>query len=118
MDVTPTRSLSVYIYDSWPMFWNRVVSTFIGTELEIFGTALSLILMLVSLIARLVDLEFFSSNFHCVDVVHDSDFLTMKPLQKSFHMVLFVSRNNFYRSMLPQGYNSISYSPGIGSLGK
>ena len=50
------------------MFWNRVVSTFIGTELEISGTALLLILMLVSLIARLVDLEFFCSNFQCVDV--------------------------------------------------
>lgn len=118
MDVTPTRSLSVYIYDSWPMFWNRVVSTFIGTELEIFGIALLLMLMLVSLIVRLVDLEFFSSNFQCVDMVHDSDFLTMKPLQKFLHMVLFVSHNNFYGSMLPQRYNSISYSPGIGSLGK
>ena len=118
MDVTPTRSLSVYIYDSWPMFWNRVVSTFIGTELEIFGIALLLMLMLVSLIVRLVDLEFFSSNFQCVDVVHDSDFLTLKPLQKFLHMVLFVSHNNFYGSMLPQRYNSISYSPGIGSLGK
>ena len=102
MDVTPTRSLSVYIYDSWPMFWNRVVSTFIGTELEIFGIALLLMLMLVSLIARLVDLEFLSSNFQCVDMVHDSDFLTMKPLQKFLHMVLFVSHNNFYGSMLPQ----------------
>ena len=118
MDVTPTRSLSVYIYDSWPMFWNRVVSTFIGTELEIFGIALLLMLMLVSLIVRLVDLEFFSSNFQCVDMVHDSDFLTLKPLQKFLHMVLFVSHNNFYGSMLPQRYNSISYSPGIGSLGK
>ena len=118
MDVTPTRSLSVYIYDSWPMFWNRVVSTFIGTELEIFGIALLLMLVLVSLIVRLVDLEFFSSNFQCVDMVHDSDFLTMKPLQKFLHMVLFVSHNNFYGSMLPQRYNSISYSPGIGSLGK
>ena len=84
------------------MFWNRVVSTFIGTELEIFGIALLLMLMLVSLIVRLVDLEFFSSNFQCVDMVHDSDFLTMKPLQKFLHMVLFVSHNNFYGSMLPQ----------------
>ena len=103
MDVIPTRSLSVYIYDSWPMFWNRVVSTFIGTELEIFGIALLLILMLVSLIARLVDLKFFSSNFQLyVDVLQDSDFLTMKPLQKCFQMVLFVSHDNYQRWSLQE----------------
>ena len=84
------------------MFWNRVVSTFIGTELEIFGIALSLILMLVSLIARLVDLKFFSSNFQYVDVLQDSDFLTMKPLQKCFQMVLFVSHNNYQRWSLQE----------------
>ena len=59
-------------------------------------------LMLVSLIARLVDLEFFSSNFQYVDVLQDSDFLTMKPLHKCFQMVLFVSRNNYQRWSLQE----------------